>query len=790
MVASPILVIPGPEAPSTGGPPSTSATVLPPVEEMTYTSMGSPFDGATYSSMANLFASGDGFSPPVGGLGHVVTVNHTLHGGKRWDYVVGVVSVPQGKVTLEVRDPANSTYPAVPILLQSVAAAGSDSVTVDLRSLDSEDHIQLEFSFILDHRGNSRSPPVLESWVVGDSDLDLWHDPFWDIGREDSRGDLALGRGVCEPVNTHVGGGLMGDYYDSRDFTNHAFQRLDQTIDFDWGNNDPGGGMGSNTFSIRWEGKIMIPADDTYDFHLTCDDGGRLWVGGDQLIDEWYDQSPTEHTGSKLLTAGLHDIRIDYYENRGGASCELRWSSSTITKTILPHTALWGRESSNVLVSEEVQVPNGQVWDLLFFETDGTAGFVRYDLFDALNDVPISGYQCLTAPVLDLSSLSAGLYPRINLRARWDSGDPAISPGLIMWGIKSQPERTWRSEFLTDLKIVGMVGLTRETGVVVREGTSTHTSLIAFAESYDGHSTLVDSTVMKGEYWKMGLPTVNATDVALGDLDGDGLDDVLYSHGQVGMNATAHRATAGGYGTAPTWSFDYDAQSRDVSFFSHLVTGDLDGDGDTDVVLVAHNTSVPTTSPDVINLYFNDGSSFNATPDRTISTGAEPISSISTGDIDGDGKEDIAVGHGGDDGFAGVLYASDDWRFIEDQRWVNHPVLTVHVGDLNGDAYDDLFIGADLSKIPRPNNNVFFGESSGLDDDPTFTFSKAPAFAATYANQWFERTLDDSAIRRIDISTLSVASPASICTLTRRRRAPRSTWLTRPDPGAAITIRG
>ena len=90
--------------------------------------------------------------------------------------------------------------------------------------------------------------------------------------------------------------------------------------------------MGRNTFSIRWEGKVMIPADDTYSFHLTCDDGGRLWVDGDQIIDEWYDQGPTEHTGTKALTKGLHDIRVDYYENGGGATCELRWSSSTIAK--------------------------------------------------------------------------------------------------------------------------------------------------------------------------------------------------------------------------------------------------------------------------------------------------------------------------------------------------------------------------------------------------------------------------------------------------------------------------
>ncbi|MCK5415498.1 MAG: hypothetical protein KAJ35_08965, partial [Thermoplasmata archaeon] len=455
LVAAPLLIMPGPDvSPSPAG-PTTAATRLPAIEDMTFAYQGDPYDSATYTATHNLTVSGPGFSPPIGGLGHVVTINHTLHEGKRWDYVVGILDLPQGQVTLEVRDPADSTYPDDTVLMRSVAAAPSDSVWVDLRSLDSGEHVQLEVTFILDHRGNTHGPPVLKGWVVGESDPDLWHDPFFDIGREDSRGDLVLGEGVCRPIGTHIPGGLYGDYYDSRDFTNFAFQRLDQTIDYDWGNNDPGGGMGSNTFSIRWQGKLMVPADDTYNLHLRVNDGGRLWIDGDLLIDEWRDQN-TEFTGSLHLTAGLHDIRVDYYENWGSARCELRWSSSTIAKEILPHTALWGRRSTNVLVSGDIQVPNGYIWDLLFFETGSGSGPLWYDLFDAINDVPISGYQCLTVPILDISGLSAGMFPRLNLRARW--GDPSDAPGLLMWGVKSMPERTWRCEFLTDLKVVGMVG--------------------------------------------------------------------------------------------------------------------------------------------------------------------------------------------------------------------------------------------------------------------------------------------------------------------------------------------
>jgi hypothetical protein len=734
LLAGSLLAMPWPDAQDPGTMPMGTASLLPAIEEMTQVYGGDPSDPTDYSAQAGLLDLGPGFGPVVGGLGHVMSINYTLHEGKRWDYAVGIIQVPEGQVTIEVRDPAESTYPDDPVLMKAVAAVRSDSVSVDLKSVDSTVHIQVQVTFILDHRGRTGQPPILEGWFVGQSDGDLWHDPFYDIGREDSREDLMLGRGECVPLGNFKPGGLLGDYYNGRDFSTFEFTRLDQTIDFDWGNGGPGGGMGGNTFSVRWEGKVMIPVDDTYNFHLRVDDGGRLWVDGEQLVDEWVDQSPTEHTGSKVLTEGLHDLRVDYYENRGGASCQLRWSSSSIAKELVPHTALWGREATNVLVSEDIQVPVGQGWDLLFFETTGGPGALWYDLYDAHNDVLIPGYQCLTAPVMDISQISASIYPRLALRAQWGDGDPAVAPSLLMWGVKSMPERTWRAEFLSDLKYVGAVALTREDGYMVRQGESGATSMFALAESFDGRSHLVDSTVTKGDFWKTTVPTVNATDVAMGDLDGDGTDDIIYTHGELGLNATAYRVTARGVDNAPTWTFALSPSVGHFSFFSHVDTGDLDGDGDIDVALVAHNTTVPTSRPDLIYIYLNDASSFNASPDQVLTTGSDPISSFDIGDVDADGKGDIAVAHGNDGGYAGVLYGDDGWSSVQDRRLTDTRVLTVHLGDLDGDVYDDLFVGADPTSAIMPNNHVFFGNGDGLPGSASASFNTPPAFAATFAD--------------------------------------------------------
>ncbi|NIS20737.1 MAG: hypothetical protein GWN89_12610, partial [Thermoplasmata archaeon] len=202
MVTTPLLSLPGPEG-TTLGPAPTAATPLPSVERMMVTYEGDPGSPTTYSAMAGLNESGTWYAPAVGGLGHVVSLNYTVHQGKRWDYAVGIVKVPEGRVTLEVRDPSESTFPDDPVLARSVAAPGGDSVSVDLRTIDPEEHVQLQVAVILDHNGRTGEPPAIEGWVVGESDPDLWHDPFYDVGRDDSRADLVIGEGFCQPIGTH-----------------------------------------------------------------------------------------------------------------------------------------------------------------------------------------------------------------------------------------------------------------------------------------------------------------------------------------------------------------------------------------------------------------------------------------------------------------------------------------------------------------------------------------------------------------------------------------------------------
>lgn len=122
--------------------------------------------------------------------------------------------------------------------------------------------------------------------------------------------------------------GLRGEYYSGVDFQTYLMSRTDPNVDFDWK-------IPANQFSVRWTGQIQAQYSETYTFYTFSDDGVRLWVDDNLIIDKWQDQAPTEHVGQISLTQGTHRVRLDYYENTGGATVKLFWSSPSLVKKII-----------------------------------------------------------------------------------------------------------------------------------------------------------------------------------------------------------------------------------------------------------------------------------------------------------------------------------------------------------------------------------------------------------------------------------------------------------------------
>jgi hypothetical protein len=142
--------------------------------------------------------------------------------------------------------------------------------------------------------------------------------------------------------STTTGTGLTAAYYDNQDLTNLKVTRTDPTVNFNWGSGYPDASIGADTFSVRWTGQVMPQFSQTYTFYTVSDDGVRLSVNGTQIIGNWTDHGPTENSATIALVAGQkYDIRLEYYENGGGATATLSWSSPSQAKQIIPATRLF-----------------------------------------------------------------------------------------------------------------------------------------------------------------------------------------------------------------------------------------------------------------------------------------------------------------------------------------------------------------------------------------------------------------------------------------------------------------
>jgi len=157
------------------------------------------------------------------------------------------------------------------------------------------------------------------------------------------------------------GSGLKGEYWTNQDKTltgAPTVTRTDPVIDFAWGTGAPATGVTADKFTVRWSGKVQPAVSETYTFFTTTDDGVRLWVNNQLLIDKWVDQGPTEWSGTIALTAGQqYDVKLEYFENGGGAQAQVRWSSPSIAKAVVPMYRLFPATGTSQTFTSLVVTP-------------------------------------------------------------------------------------------------------------------------------------------------------------------------------------------------------------------------------------------------------------------------------------------------------------------------------------------------------------------------------------------------------------------------------------------------
>ncbi|MEQ1859485.1 MAG: PA14 domain-containing protein [Chthoniobacteraceae bacterium] len=136
--------------------------------------------------------------------------------------------------------------------------------------------------------------------------------------------------------------GLDAEYWPNLTMSGTPQTRADANIQFDWAQGSPMAGIPNDNFSVRWRGRIKPQFTETYTFRTETDDGVRLWVNGQLIIDKWVNQGTTSWNGNITLNAGqLYEFEMHYFDNFGDAVARLFWSSASQAEQIVPGTVLF-----------------------------------------------------------------------------------------------------------------------------------------------------------------------------------------------------------------------------------------------------------------------------------------------------------------------------------------------------------------------------------------------------------------------------------------------------------------
>lgn len=293
-----------------------------------------------------------------------------------------------------------------------------------------------------------------------------------------------------QPARADTGQNWTGTYFNNRDLQGlPVFTRIDQAVVFNWGPNSPGPGIGSQNWSARWI-TIQFLNAGRYRFTVTSDDGVRLWINGQNVLDAWREQAPTTYSAVVQVTTGNHAIQVDYFQGLGDARIAVSWDpeytvssawtaqyynnpdllgAPVITRYESRIDYFWGNSSPDPAIIPDnfsarwaiTQQFNAGVYRFTLAGDDGIRLFI-----DDLLVINQWRDQALTAYSIDVS-LSAGLhtmrveyYDRVAGAAVRLTYEPAVGPPPYGGNTSTQ----WYGEYYANPSLAGVPTFVRFDG--------------------------------------------------------------------------------------------------------------------------------------------------------------------------------------------------------------------------------------------------------------------------------------------------------------------------------------
>jgi hypothetical protein len=160
---------------------------------------------------------------------------------------------------------------------------------------------------------------------------------YWAVDETTVTGQKVVGP-IWSFTTVGGGGGLRGDYFiGNAPSGTPALSRIDQSVNI---NTDAsvGAPIPADGWSARWTADLEIAVADTFRFSVNCQDGTRMWIDGQLIIDKWVTPTVTSEYFSVpiYLEKGIHSLVLEFYDSGGTAVEQLYWSTATMAKVIVP----------------------------------------------------------------------------------------------------------------------------------------------------------------------------------------------------------------------------------------------------------------------------------------------------------------------------------------------------------------------------------------------------------------------------------------------------------------------
>ncbi len=103
-----------------------------------------------------------------------------------------------------------------------------------------------------------------------------------------------------------------------------VLERDELVVDYDWGFGSPSSAVNTDGFSAQWTAPVFFE-EGVYRFTVTSDDGVRVWLDDEYIVQSWTTRAATTDVATVTLEEGIHTIAVDYFDFVGLASISFGW---------------------------------------------------------------------------------------------------------------------------------------------------------------------------------------------------------------------------------------------------------------------------------------------------------------------------------------------------------------------------------------------------------------------------------------------------------------------------------